>query len=84
MEYLKALDRLSDALQTRALDDHIIQQFNDTYDEATGLNNLVAELEWQNYHSVQRLLRSMETLANSQRLRKGIMRNIKQYRRSNG
>ena len=82
--YLEAVERLGRAMETRALDDKIINQFNDVYEEAEKMEAYISELEWQNYHSVQKLRRTIEFITSCQKLRRGITQNIKALRRIKG
>lgn len=84
MDYIHSIERLGRAMETRAMDESIINQLNDVHDEAVRVDQYIGELEWQNYHSVQRMIRTIEFLAGCNRLRVGIVRNIKQMRRHQG
>jgi len=84
LHYLKAMDRLSKALQTRALDQHIINQFNEAYEEAEKLEEFISDIEIQTIAINARKRYILELLGSSYKLRQGVIRNIKQLRRHKG
>lgn len=84
MDYLKKINALGKALESRPLDDAIITHFNDVHTEAEKTEKYIEELEWQNFHTVKRLRKHIEFIVECQRLRAGIVRNIKQLRAARG
>jgi len=77
---LTKLDRFSEALQKRNPDDALVRFFNDMYDEAESNARYIAEIEYTNLQLHLDRTSAFKHLAESQRLRTGVLRNIKQLR----